>query len=612
MSDASRFSFCRTAAMTLVACLWLAACGGGGGGGGTGPGGGTATPPSAPTLSLTPRAIRTLGFSWAASPGATEYRLLENPDGSSGFIRIATASSAATTLDQVVFLPARINALYILQACNSAGCTDSNTVVVSGTLAEAAGYLKASNAGAADSFGWRVALSGDGTTLAVGAPLESSSATGIDGDQGDEGAALAGAVYVFTRSGGTWSQQAYIKASNTEIDDFFGVSVALSNDGDTLAVGANGEDSSAAGVGGDQGDNAAADSGAVYLFTRSGGAWSQQGYLKASNAGAGDQFGLAIALSGDGSTLAVGANGEDSNATGVGGDEGNDLARESGAVYVFARSGPSWAQQAYIKASNAEAVDAFGGAVALADDGNTLAVGANAEDSEATGIGGDQGNTLAGGGSGAVYVFSRSGSSWSQHAYVKASNTGAQDIFGGSVALSGDGNTLAVGALFEDSSAIGVDGNQNDDAASMAGAVYVFARSGGSWSQQAYLKASNTEASDQFGFDAALSADGNVLAVAALREDSGAAGVDGDQGDNGVTGAGAVYLFKRSGGSWSQQAYVKAPNPGEGDRFGHGIALADDGALLAVGADREDGSATGIGGDQGDNGATDSGAVYLY
>jgi hypothetical protein len=115
---------------------------------------------------------------------------------------------------------------------------------------------------------------------------EDSNATGINGNQADDSAPDSGAVYVFTRSGGVWSQQAYVKASNTGPGDSFGFSLALSADGNTLAVGAYLENSNATGIGGNQADNSALDSGAVYVFTRSGGVWSQQAYIKASNTAA--------------------------------------------------------------------------------------------------------------------------------------------------------------------------------------------------------------------------------------------------------------------------------------------------------------------------------------
>ena len=156
-------------------------------------------------------------------------------------------------------------------------------------------YLKASNTEMNDSFGASVAVSGD--TLVVGAPYEASNATGVNGNQADNSAAYAGAAYVFTRSGGIWSQQAYLKASNTGASDFFGWSVAVS--GDTLVAGAYGEASNATGVNGSQADNSAAYAGAAYVFTRSGGIWSQQAYLKASNTGASYFFGWSVAVSGD-------------------------------------------------------------------------------------------------------------------------------------------------------------------------------------------------------------------------------------------------------------------------------------------------------------------------
>ncbi len=175
---------------------------------------------------------------------------------------------------------------------SATGATDSGAIYVFAPDAAAAfaqqAYIKASNTDAEDWFAG-VALSGD--TLAVGAWLERSNATGIDGDQSDNSARWAGAVYVFTRDGaGVWSQQAYIKASNTNADDEFGFPLALS--GDTLAVGAVGENSNATGIDGDQSNNGAINAGAAYIFTRDGaGIWSQQAYIKASNTEAGDPFG---------------------------------------------------------------------------------------------------------------------------------------------------------------------------------------------------------------------------------------------------------------------------------------------------------------------------------
>ena len=189
--------------------------------------------------------LKQLHFSWAAVAGATYYRLVYSADGVAGFVPLtATSASLSTTAFDWDIAVHRLNwpqAKFRLEACcSSSGCLPSTDISALNVMVNAIGYLKASNAGAGDSFG-AVALSADGNTLAVSAPGESSAATGINNTmpgQNDNSADLSGAVYVFTRSGTTWSQQAYMKASNTGITNYFGTSLALSADGNTLAVGA--------------------------------------------------------------------------------------------------------------------------------------------------------------------------------------------------------------------------------------------------------------------------------------------------------------------------------------------------------------------------------------
>ena len=392
-------------------------------------------------------------------------------------------------------------------------------------------YLKASNTEKDDWFGISVAISGE--TIVVAARYESSNATGVNGNQADNSAKNSGAAYVFVRNGTTWTQQAYLKASNTEIEDRFGTSVAIS--GNTIVVGALEEDSNATGVNGTESNNSATTSGAAYVFVRSGTTWTQQAYLKASNTGGGDAFGVSVAISGD--TIVVGANGEDSNATGVNGTESNNSASASGAAYVFVRSGSTWTQQAYLKASNTEASDLFGYAVAIS--GDTIVVGAFGEGSNTTGVNGTQTDNSAKE-SGAAYVFVRSGTTWTQQAYLKASNTGVSDWFGYAVAISGD--TIVVGAYGEDSKATGVNGTQTDNSALSSGAAYAFTRSGSAWAQQDYLKASNTEIADNFGYSVAISEDSIV--AGAFQEDSNTTGVNGTQTNNSASSSGATYVFK--------------------------------------------------------------------
>lgn len=461
-------------------------------------------------------------------------------------------------------------------------------------------YLKASNGERGDGFGASVAISGG--TVVVGAPRESGSSTGVNGDQSDNRYSDAGAAYVFVQSGATWVQQAYLKASNTWEKSRFGTAVAIA--GETVIIGADGEPGASRLVNGDQTDRSAEGAGAGYIFVRSGTMWTQQAYVKASNTEevyGPDFFGAAVAISGD--TVVVGAWGEDSTATGVNGNEADTSAKLSGAVYVFIRSGMGWSQQAYLKASNTEAGDQFGYAVAI--DGESIVVGAPGEDSAAMGVNGDQsGNGLVD--SGAAYVFVRNGTVWSQQAYLKASNTGADDRFGSAVALSG--GTVIVGGWGEDSATTGVNGNQADNTNPDSGAAYVFVRNGTVWSQQAYLKASNSGASDNFGIAVAI--DGETLVVGAFGESSAATGVNGNQADDSTADAGAAYVFVRSSGTWSQQAYLKAANTRDGDIFGRAVSIA--GETIVVGSALEDSDATGVNGNPTSGFAYDSGAAYVF
>ena len=442
---------------------------------------------------------------------------------------------------------------------NSAGVAGAAYVFVrDGTTWTQQAYLKASNTDAGDVFGRSIAVSND--TIVIGARSEDSAATGINGDQDDDSASMSGAAYVFVRDGTTWTQQAYLKASNTDAGDEFGISVAVSND--TIVVGAQYEASAATGVNGDQNDNSASGSGAAYVFVRDGTTWTQQAYLKASNTDANDHFGNSVAVSND--TIVVDAWGEDSAATGVNGNQNDNSADAAGAAYVFVRDGTTWTQQAYIKASNTGAGDWFGGSVAVSDD--TIVVGAQYEESAATGVNGDQNDNSASC-SGAAYVFVRDGTTWTQQAYLKASNTDAHDEFGVSVAVSND--TVVVGALYEDSVATGVNGDQNDNSASSAGAAYVFVRDSTTWTQQAYLKASNTDAGDFFSTSVAVSND--TIVVDAWGEDSAATGVNGNQNDNSADAAGAAYVFFNESSpppTSYQQKYLFVPLNWNGSQSG--------------------------------------------
>jgi hypothetical protein len=573
--------------------------------------------PAAPQVAKSMRPKRLI-LQWAEVATATGYRIMRDPDGVSGFTQLGN-TFAPSTLYRPVILPVHlldwVNSRYRVEACNDAGCTPSAAIFLTpADQRDATGYFKATNTGAGDLFGYRVALSADGRRMAVSAVEEAS---GVPGTPGDDSASGAGAVYVFSHNAvGYWVFDGYLKAAHPGADDHFGGSLALNSDGTTLVVGAQGEDSAATGVNGNENDDSAGDSGATYVFVREATGWTQQAYLKASNAEADDEFGSAVSLSGDGGVLAIGAPGEDSSVDGVGGNQNTNLASQAGAVYLFTRSGSAWSQSAYVKASNSGTDRLFGRALALSRDGLALVVTSPAEGSGATGIGGNQANNNRPE-SGAAYVFRFSNGAWAQEAYVKASRATTGLAFGIAVAFNGDGTTLAVGAVGENSNATGIDGNQDDTSAANAGAVYVFQRDNAVWAQQSYIKASNTGASDFFGYSLALSDDGNVLAAGAPLEASNANGIGGNQGDESMIGAGAVYVFTRSGAQWTQRSYVKGHSTDSGDYFGRSLALAANAETLAVGTQDHSGA---VGEHQGgfiqtwpdDNSVPDAGSVFLY
>lgn len=521
----------------LFAAFTLTGCGGGDGD--------SSTPPPTPVLNVAMQDIKTLRFSWTVTDQATSYRLFVQTDASAAREPVATLSADSTQHDLNVFLPDQVNARYILQACNAAGCIDAATAnVQTALLNSAVGHFQGTAVG--DEMGIAVALSANGGTLAVGAP----------GD--DQQVTDSGAVYLFNRSPTGWVAQAMVKAPTPATDDRFGVALALSSDGQRLVVGASGH---------------ANGRGAVHSFDFMGGQWVQTWFqvdpFPWTVLDHPRRFGGALALSADGNTLVVGR---------VDGDY---------TALVFGRDSGQWTSQAAFPASGA--FDGF--SYALSGDGNTLVIGRPSAD---TGVGT----------SGAVDVHERTLGVWqSSTTQLMASNAEDGDNFGWSVAISGDGQTIAVGAPLEDGESSGVNGP--DGAGSpRSGAAYVFARNGGAWQQQAYVKASNTGPADWFGHSVALSNDGSTLAVTAADEDSSAPGLDGVQGDDSISTAGASYVFRRQAGAWQQSRYVKASSPAGSARFGESMALSLDGQSMAVGAVNDHRPASGIG--------DGTGAVYLY
>lgn len=392
--------------------------------------------------------------------------------------------------------------------------------------------VTASDGQSGDQFGMSVTLSSDGNYAMVGAASE------------DTGGTNAGAAYVYIRSGSSWSQQQKIQAADAGGDRDFGYFVSLNSDGTYALIGSYGHEA--------EGANA----GQVYVFTRSGSTWTQQQRFTGSEVEANDHFGKSGYINSDGTYAVVGSRGDDGS--------GNSILG-AGAAYIFTRSGSTWTQQALLRASNAEASDTFAEyhGVSINSTGDYVVVGAKLEDGAA--------NNLSA--SGAAYVFTRSGSTWTEQAILRASDAQASDWFGASVSINGDGTYIAIGAAYSPASS------------PREGAVYVFTRSGSTWTQQAKLTASDGSGSaDQLGWSVAISSDGKHIIAGARYEDGGS----GDP----LTNAGAAYIFSRSGSSWSEARKLSASDAAASDVFGYHTAISSDGTYTMAGArDKANGGA---------------------
>ncbi len=393
----------------------------------------------------------------------------------------------------------------------------------------------------------------------------------------------------------------YFKGQGSQLRYEFGTRLAY--DENTLVVGVPNDSSSGMGINADPNagpvDQGRSQSGAVYIFVKSDdGVWAQEAYLKASNPDELDGFGASVALRGN--TLAVGAPYDDRTATGQSSNLGSI---ESGAVYVFERTNSTWHESAYIKASNADAYDNFGSALAI--DRQSLLVGAPGESSQATGVDGDlEDNSKVQ--SGAAYVFTHASDTWTQTTYLKASNTNQGARFGTSVAMLND--IIVIGADRDSNATAASGGADNDAKAVESGSVYVFSRSAAGWAQSAFLKASNYDTQEHFGEVLQLAE--NILVVSAPSEAGAGAGINPIKDDAMIDESGAAYVFVRDGDQWREQAYLKASQPYVKSFFGRSLMLLPH--FLFVGAPGEASHAMGLDQDMNDMSTPGAGAVYIF
>jgi hypothetical protein len=589
--------------------------------------------------------IKTFSFEWAKDPNASYYRLLEKLEGKNSYWPVARIDDTNTSsYEYTPALIALVGATYVLEACGSDDqCVWSNQVKTKRLINKGIGYFKASNSGTSDHFGQSVSLSADGKTLAVGAWREASGYKGIlsgtqidSNDNNDPHNKNTGAVYIFSLKDNGWAQQAYITPENVGSKDYFGYSVSLSANGDTLAVGATGEDSHVSKrtkldddtyiITGDNRDysdlsdeeknqykNHGKNSGAVYTFKRLDSEWQKSHFIKPDSVEIDANFGSVVDLSADGKTLAVGARDG-------GGDE-----KKHGTAYIFSFKKTEWTQDQIFVGKNKKENDNFGFAVDLSGNGKVLAVGAYSEEDE------DDINNNGG----VAYIFRQnSNGTWPagyERRFVGQKQTG---YFGHAVGLNYQGDILAIGARGAGDSSV---------------YIYTHTHKNSTWEayQQNPLYAANGDLSDAFGASLSFSDDGTQLLVGASGESSGASGVYSQQdpniadkaSDNSLYANGAVYLFILSNSTWQQKAYIKparhqeniskgganyyaependfAEITGFDQQFGSSLSLSGDGRTLAIGAAQEHSEFKGISSGKQDSQQTNdkfrSGAVYVY
>ena len=368
--------------------------------------------------------------------------------------------------------------------------------------------LLASDGESLDRFGECVSITND--YALIGAPYV------------DDYGPWTGYAYMFKRDGNNWDEQQKLRGSGIVEDDFFGNSVYLN--GDTALIGASHDD-----------DNGF-DTGSVYVFIRTGATWTEQAILYASDSGTGDYFGYSVSIDGD---MAL-----------IGAPFNDDCGVNSGCAYVFTRAGSIWTQQAKLVASDGAIQDRFGISVSL--DGDTALIGAYADDVNVNN-------------SGSAYVFTRTGSIWTQQAKLVASDGGEDDEFGYSVSI--DGDTAVIGAFFDDDNGIN------------SGSAYVFTRTGSTWEQQEKLLPLDGASDDQFGNSVSL--EGDMALIGSHYDD-----------DNGDV-SGSAYLFVRSGNDWTQRQKLVASDGEEGDKFGCGVCINQYYALIGAKQDDDNGDSAG-------------------
>lgn len=395
------------------------------------------------------------------------------PGSTSGYVGVVTSNGIDYSDSQVTITQAAAGVSYTQQGDKITGGGTSGTV----------------------NFGTSLDMSSDGDTVAVGGPV----------DNANEGGA-----WVYSRNGASWTEQAQKLVGTGAVGpQLLGYSTALSADGHTLMTGGPADNSNI---------------GAVWFFTRSGTSWTQQGpkIVPSDVSGTLIYFGIMGDLSADGNTAIISGLYDD------------DMI---GAAWIYTRSGSSWTQQAKLIASDSIGASAQGYKVALSADGNTAIVGGPMDDGMV----------------GAAWIYTRSGTSWTQQAKLIGTNNIGTAGLGYSVALNADGNTAAVTGPYDDST---------------NGAVWIFTRSGSSWSEEAKLVATGNIGPANIGYSVALTADGNTAVLG---------------GPNDNTQIGASWIFTRSGTTWTERSKLLGTGGVGNSVFSLSTSISADGRAMMCG-----------------------------
>lgn len=439
--------------------------------------------------------------------------------------------TSSKTIIHIYLMNLAVISILLLAMSVGSSLAQTRTITVSTFVDEE--NLKASP----DQLGYSLACNQDGYVLAASAYGRAS---------------YAGNVFIYDKNLNTYKIDWRPSSSDNSAQDEFGQSLGMSYDTRYLVAGA--DSNTVLGK---------TNAGSAYVFYRSALnlRFDQQAQLQASDAQAEDYFGFATAISGDANTVAVGA---------VATTHPTTKATESGAVYIYTRSGTSWPQQAKIMLSDAKDYDYFGWTVALSHDGNTLVVGAQGVSYDGVrfmDVNSTDPSAPLLNNAGAVFVYTRSNSQWTLLQVLKASDAASWDQYGRTVTISADARLIIVGVMYK-----------NVNGATNAGQVYVYEKNqvSGMYEEKAKLTASDPAEFDYFGSSVSYSSMNDTIVVGAYRKTS----EDGTK-----TYAGAVYVFTNpDSNGWTEKAKLVASNAEAHDDFGYAVALSLNAYTLFIGA----------------------------